>query len=636
MSRTRKRAALLLLAGFPIAAASVFGAGTASEAAETAGEERPPAEVRVLRTGGLRVESAALLWSGQQGGPVAIAARAFAMPGKNPASPDKVNLALVVEAVGGRLAQAAEEGDFPTLPVDVAIYALDSRGALAASLLETVEIPDAGETLRTKGLRFVGGFGLRPGSYSLRILVGHAGSKAIGLLAVPLTIPAIAEPARSMPGTSAGGLGGRDWLTVFSLDADALGLTSFWLSEQAGLAVDLLPPGDPAQNENGREAGAAAATGGLAEEAGDALASDAPGRWRRSEAKALRATYSRILARLGTGDEKAALAEVAAFEVPLLSGPNAATREELTGLEGVVLRALEKRDPQSLLPLMALYRTLHGTYQLRRLSQPAMHAVILVGSLAELYARAVPTPEGRRLAAGFLVSLTPNLDRSGLSSLIETEFARALEIDPEQPEALLGAAQSDERHGRYAEAAGKLARLLAQNPDDLEASVRLAINNARIGQTKHARELFLQIVAPLREPPPPSSSADENDWLLALAAQELARLEIAAKDRAAAGRAVAIGLARFPGDEKLLLLRAALAELQSSTTAEAAAAKEQLAQWAPRTTGEDSPRLRYGELPRRRIDALWLTLKGAAEDRLAALAAALGLPATPATPKDRP
>ncbi|MEP7011626.1 MAG: hypothetical protein ABJC13_14985 [Acidobacteriota bacterium] len=535
---------------------------------------------------------------------------ALPLPGRGPAAQDKVRIAVVIEAAGTALSTAAAaaadaETELSFLPVDVAIYALDERGALAGSVIETVEIPDPIHSLLTHGLRFVAGLALRPGTYSLRILVGHSGSRTFGLRTLPLTVPAAAEVA-PLPETPASGEG---WLTVNSLDALALGLPP-------GLAID------PAEREKMILAGDAAPLAGVA--TADEKNADAPGHWRRSEAAALRATYARILARLGAGDEPKALDEIAAFEVPLLSGPKAATREELTALEGEVLRSLERRNPESLVPVMAAYRTLHGTYQLRSLRQPAMHAAILVGSLVELYARAVPGPEGRRLAAGFLVSLTPNLDRSGLSTMVEAELKRALEIDPGHPQALLGHAQDDERHGHYAEAVAGLEKLDAQNPHDPEVLVRLAINTARLGRTKRAREIFLMIVAPLRERPEGSPKPDADAWPLALAAQELARLEIAAKDRPAAGRVLALGLASFPDDEKLVLLSAALADLPSTDRTEAAKAKERLAQWHPQAGSGVSPRLRYDQLPRKRIEALWKELERAGKDRLPALAAALG------------
>lgn len=603
---------LLLAAGLWLAA-SASSAAEGDVPAPVAPEETVAAPaVRVLRTGGLRVETAALLWSGQQGGPVALEVRAMPFPGKVAAAPDKVKVAMVVEAAGRALGRAAEEDARPALPVDVVIYALDARGALAASVIETIEIRDPGETLGAKGLRFLAAIALRPGAYTFNVLVGHSASKTIGLTKVSLTVPAAAEVA-PVPGYPPRGEG---WLIVESLSAKG-----FELPEN--LAIDSIAGVDPAHGWLEKLAAAGATPPGLpgrgAEDA------DAPGHWRRSEAAALRATYARILARLGAGGEETAPQEVAGFEVPLLSGPKAATRDELTALEGDVIRRLERRNPETLVPLMALYRTLHGIYQNRNLRQPAMHAAILVGSLAELYARAVPTPEGRRLAAGFLVSLTPNLDRSGLSSMVEAEFKRALELDPDHPQALLGRAQDHERHGRYEEAVAALERLESSTQNDPEVAVRLAINTARLsGRTKRAREMFLKILAPLRARNTESPGPEGDLWPLAVAAQELARLEIAAKDFIAARRALAWGLASFPEDEKLMLLAAGLADLPGAAETERAEARERLARWTPPTTTDVAPRMRYDLLPRGRIEALWVELERAAKERLPALAAALG------------
>ncbi len=729
MTRSRRRLVLCLAAGLGLASAlTAQEPGSGRESVEPvdppADESLPAREIRVLRTGGLRVESAALLWSGQQGGPVALAVLALPLPtppsASSPAakpSDGRVKVGLTIEAAGGALAAAADPTGRP-LPVDVAVYALDERGALAGSLLETIEIPGAAESLPTHGLRFFGGFFLRPGVYSLRVLVGHAASKTIGLATEKLVVPASAP--RSVPGFAPGS--GSDWLTVSSLDAPSLGLPSFWpLSRRAlvrlegdvpvalfslggraprptletrfelratGAATGTEPtasvtatgqeegferidvsiptrglsagryelrvaePGAPfgaqpdlifdlvsaeefAASWAERESvGTSTASVGGEKAAGAAAEETATGRWRRSEASALRATYARILSRLPEKDIDQVADEIAAFEVPLLSGPKAAAREELIVLEGAILRLLKLRDPESLIPVMGLYRQLHGTYQKRGLRQPAMYAMLLVGSLAELYAQAVPTPEGRRLAAGFLISLTPNLDRSGLTTLIEAELKRALELDPELPEALLAQAQVDERHGRYEAAVAGLEKLEARGRLEPEAAVRLAINAARLGRTKDARERFERLLAQVagtaaKAGNPESANtqgalpSERATWPLALAAQELARLQIEGRDLAGASRTLANGLRAFPEDEKLILLSAALSDRLKTPPDEAREAKARLAAWAPAEGPQLAPRLRYDQLPRERIEALWLELEKAGKDRLAALATAL-------------
>ncbi len=137
MTPLRARAVLPWFAGLWLAASAASVAQTgASEPAPPAEAEAPPA-VRVLRTGGLRVETAALLLSGQQGGPVALEARALPLPGKIAGAPDKGKVAVVIEAASRALARAAAAEGLPLLPVDVVVYALDGRGALAGSVIET-------------------------------------------------------------------------------------------------------------------------------------------------------------------------------------------------------------------------------------------------------------------------------------------------------------------------------------------------------------------------------------------------------------------------------------------------------------------------------------------------------------------
>src|SRR6185295_913303 len=217
-------------------------ASLAAAQAPDPGEAPPPVTapapaVRVLRTGGLRIETAALLLSGQQGGPVPLAVLAIPLPGV-PSLPgagarggDRVRVAVAIEAAGAALSAALAEvaGEAPA-PVDVALYALDARGALAGSLLETVEIPRPADELARTGLRFWGGLSLRPGEYSLRVLVGHAASRTLGLKSVPLSVPAAGASTLETPllASAAPAAGPPPWLTVESLDAGKLDLPAWW------------------------------------------------------------------------------------------------------------------------------------------------------------------------------------------------------------------------------------------------------------------------------------------------------------------------------------------------------------------------------------------------------------------------
>lgn len=686
---------------------------------DAAAQEAPAAGVRVYRTGGLRVETAALLWSGQQGGEVPLAVLAVPLPG----GAEKTPIAVVVEAQGAALAKLAGGGE--PVRFDVAVYAIDGEGSLAGSVLETLEVagPEALAGLERSGLRFVANLALRPGDYSLRVLVGDTPSRVLGLSTQPLAVPApnggeagaLLAPLFAGYGGPAGS--GGPWLTVASLEAGKVALPAFWNAAPPPAARPLLRDGKEAavrlplvgaaaagpapafearkiggganvalrSRETGRQvqdgitladftfslddlapgtweiSAVAGASGSplrsprlLVDVVADSEAAvvwaerkvkeavaelpaspEAPtktSRWKRSEAAALRAAFLKALIPLGQGDEAAARQAVADLEVPLLTGDKPATRGDLEELEAEVVHDLKDRRPESLVPLLMLYASLHRDYQLRNLRQPTMHAAVMVSGLAEIYVKQTQTTASKQLAAGFLLSLIPQLSRGGLSGFIFQILHQVLELDPDQEVALLCYAQQEERQGQYEEAARYLQRLLDKHPDNAEARLRLAILTARQGNRKQARQMLADLVAASAPPPAPAEGAAPPPappaaaaaspippWIAALAYQELTRLQLAAGDWNDVDRTLGQGLAVQPSDEKLQLLRALAADLRG----EEGKARELLAPLAPEVRRDDTPRRRYNQLPEDSIGALWASLRESAAGRFPELAAAV-------------
>jgi len=185
---------------------------SASLAFDSEPPPRGPA-VRVLPTGGLSMESAALLISGQQGGDLRFAALALPLPGAS----ERVSVLLVLEIEGRDLVG-------PTAHFDIAAYVMDQGSQLQGSLVQTVELDltQLGASAASAGIQFSGELALRPGSYTLRVLVREPVSGRMGLKAFALTVPAvvaghgwmlpplvelqgtswIAAPARLGPGSS--------------------------------------------------------------------------------------------------------------------------------------------------------------------------------------------------------------------------------------------------------------------------------------------------------------------------------------------------------------------------------------------------------------------------------------------------
>ncbi|HEX6863915.1 MAG TPA: hypothetical protein VF414_13900, partial [Thermoanaerobaculia bacterium] len=153
--------------------------------------EKPP--LRVMRTGGLRVETAALLMSGQEGGTIPVAALAIPLPQAGlPGAEGKARVAVLLETDGAE-AMEGQTGDL--LRLEVCLYAVasapDGSGRVVASRMDTVEIDLArlGADLEKSGLKYVGELQLAPGEYALRTLVRNAATKEVGLRMLPLSVP---------------------------------------------------------------------------------------------------------------------------------------------------------------------------------------------------------------------------------------------------------------------------------------------------------------------------------------------------------------------------------------------------------------------------------------------------------------
>lgn len=143
--------------------------------------ERPP--MRVLRTGGLQVETAALLMSGQEGGTIPVAPLVLPQPGAG----ERSRVAVLLELDGAEILEG-QTGDL--LRLDVCLYAVQS-GKVAGARMDTVEIDLAslGANVERSGVKYVGELELLPGEYALRLLVRNPATGEVGLRAVPLTVP---------------------------------------------------------------------------------------------------------------------------------------------------------------------------------------------------------------------------------------------------------------------------------------------------------------------------------------------------------------------------------------------------------------------------------------------------------------
>jgi tetratricopeptide (TPR) repeat protein len=219
------------------------------------------------------------------------------------------------------------------------------------------------------------------------------------------------------------------------------------------------------------------------------------------------------------------------------------------------------------------------------------------------------------VGAELLIALTPRATGAGLSELVQRALNRALDLDRDNEAALLCLAVDAERRGRYVDAVRWLERLAKAHPESREGRLRLALNLEKQGHRADA-ERRLRAIA--------EDGGAEADWIAAIAWQELARAEIADKRLDVAERTLAAGLARLPGDEKLLLQRAFLLDLRGQPgRAEEVLGPDRAP--APATSGS-SARLRYDELPQDLLERSWEEVRHGLATRFPSLAGLLNAP----------
>jgi tetratricopeptide (TPR) repeat protein len=244
--------------------------------------------------------------------------------------------------------------------------------------------------------------------------------------------------------------------------------------------------------------------------------------------------YRQVLAILGRGSSSAARGALVELERGVL-GPD--SRRELAALRATqltVAESLVESRVESLLPLLALHDELYRSYSQRHLFSLAAHSRSLVERLAELY---VENGGSLILGAHALASLGGSQQHANLHTTSQQLFRRALELDPDNRAALVGLAAGLEKHGQQREATVLLRRLVEAHPDFAEGRLRLALALRRQGDAAGAQELLDELW-----------EAAAPGWIVALAAQELARMHLAA---GASGRAVALleeAIARAPGE----------------------------------------------------------------------------------------
>jgi tetratricopeptide (TPR) repeat protein len=323
---------------------------------------------------------------------------------------------------------------------------------------------------------------------------------------------------------------------------------------------------------------------------------------------AIQSAYRGVLARWAAGTRAPALADLTRMEEGVV-GHDGVGLDRLFKAEGQVVRELEARDPESLLPVLVLHHDAYAAYRDRGNPFLATHARRVTLALAELYAERGAGQGAKVSTARVLVSLGSYLQEASLLALSSRLYGRAIEFDPDNEVALLGLGALFEKSGKYEVAAKYLEHLVQAHPNQHEGRLRWGLCLARLGRAGDARAQLERVVA-----------ADPPGWVLNLAYQELAKLYAEQGKDARARELLRTAVRRFPEDTRLQIQLAAVLERAGEPGAALEAAERVYT--LKRTAGE-SPRYRYSRWAPDALVPLRSALRETSDARLGLLTQAL-------------
>lgn len=295
---------------------------------------------------------------------------------------------------------------------------------------------------------------------------------------------------------------------------------------------------------------------------GAITATDVSGQVKRPEGRKakedeIQVRYRKILAGWAGGQTERAALDLMALETSVVSDEDPNTRKRLLKAEQAVIHEVGASNLETLVPIAMLH---HEVYRRYLAQGPRGHALVLghargmTRDLAILY-REQSGSEGAALVSSRILTSLGGMLQDAYQQLPAADmFQLASEMDPNNTAALLGLATVFEKNVRYEIAVDTLRRLLKADPAHAEGKLRLAVNLRRLEKSEETVPLLQELAASKAE-----------DWIVSLAAQELADLHRETGKLEAARKVLEAAIERIPGDPRLYVQLAAVLDRAGQT-----------------------------------------------------------------------
>lgn len=251
--------------------------------------------------------------------------------------------------------------------------------------------------------------------------------------------------------------------------------------------------------------------------------------------KDFKARYRSILGSCASGDLDISIRSLVELETAAAEGR---TLSFVQSTENGIVRDLAEFDKQVLVPIISLHRQSYFAYQELNLHEMSEHAVAMVSDWASEYVDESESGTGRLSTPEFLTNVTEGVYSDAAWRLLY----KALAFDPDHEPALLALAEKYESTGDYKRAAAFLTRLLRIRPDPEAGVLRLAVQLLRLDKRKDAIEILQWLL-----------KSGSQEWIRAIAHQELARIHLADGELNLAKKQLDLGRKEVPSDPSLLI-----------------------------------------------------------------------------------